>query len=981
MSLPKIIFSLCFLLLVSQSFFAQTESQRKDIVKDYDLETLDKLSQTFSDNYIKEKRKALAYAIQNNIDVIIQKDDGGVSILEKVLDDGTLIYVTTLNTGSAHTINTDQVHPGGIKGLSLDGEGMNFGIWDGGFARSTHQELTGRIVQMDNPNDLSNHATHVSGTLIASGVNPNVKGMAFKAELTAYDFQNDISEMTNEAMEGMLISNHSYGLTPSSIPESFFGAYLSFTASIDLLTYNAPNYLPVFAVGNSRNVPASQGGPFNPDKNGFDLISGKNLAKNILSVANVLEVSNYIDASSVVMSQKSSWGPTDDGRIKPDISAKGTDSFSSWAGSDESYNFLSGTSMAAPSVCGSLGLLHQHHNNMYGGFLTAASMRALVIHTAREAGDAPGPDYKFGWGLMDTAAAADIISNLNFTSIIEENTLNDGETYTFTVEAINPNEPLVATMAWTDPAGAIQNTSTPDDPTPRLVNDLDLRIIAPDAFTEFKPWALDVSNPELPASKSDNQADNVEKVEIENAVGQYTIEVSHKGILQNSSQDYTIIVSGVAESEFAITTNKSNKSFCANETAMFDFDVNTQSSFTGNINFSQSGLPDSFVTSFSPASLNSSGQTSLSIDNLQSVATGDYPFTVTATSDSESFSVDLNLNIKTIDALNNVILNYPIDPEIWTSLTPVLDWDPISDASSYEVQLSTSPNFGNLLFSTITENTEVEIPELDSGLIIYWRVRALNDCQASPFSSSDFSTMSVECDPLSFSTDTPVNISSSEPNTVQSILNVSSNALVDNIADVNVYFELTHSRLADLVVILTSPDGTVVTLLDQACDDLDDVDVIFDDKGDSQFCDVNLTPALFGTAKSEEKLSTFENELMLGDWILTVQDLFSDNGGSINSFGLEICTEVVLSVNENNLSQFDLYPNPSSGRVEVRLDSNSGQELNVQVFDINGRVLKTFKPNVNSNDFSFDLSELNSGIYLVKLQTQDSSTVKKLILQ
>ena len=188
--------------------------------------------------------------------------------------------------------------------------------------------------------------------------------------------------MTQEAMNGMLVSNHSYGLTPSSIPESWFGAYLSFASDLDNLVFNAPYYLPVFAAGNSRNVPASDGGPFNPDKNGFDLISGKNLAKNILSVANVLEINNYIGPLSVSIYDSSSWGPTDDGRIKPDISAKGTNTFSSTSNADDTYSSFTGTSMAAPSVSGSIGLLHQHHNNLYDSFLNAASMRALVIHTA-----------------------------------------------------------------------------------------------------------------------------------------------------------------------------------------------------------------------------------------------------------------------------------------------------------------------------------------------------------------------------------------------------------------------------------------------------------------------------------------------------------------------------------------------------------------------------------------------------------------------
>ena len=976
----KIFSVLVFCLLTFQSSLAQTDEQRKKITSSYDLNMLESLGQHFSETYKKDKRKALAYAAANGIDVVIQKENGGVSILEKVLDDGTLIYVSTYNAGAASTLNTDEVYIGGSSGLSLDGNNIVMGIWDGGIVRESHQELFGRVTQLDNPGGLSTHATHVAGTMIASGVNPNAKGMSFAAELSAYDFQDDTSEMTIEASNGMLVSNHSYGLTPSAIPESVFGAYIGSAANLDQLVFNAPNYLPVFAAGNSRNVPPSQGGPFNPSKNGFDLISGKNLAKNILSVANVLEVNNYVDASSVVMSNSSSWGPTDDGRIKPDISAKGTNTFSSIATSDNNYAFLSGTSMAAPSVSGSIGLLHQHYNNIYNDFLTASSMRALVIHTAREAGIAPGPDYKFGWGLMDTAEAANMITNRNFTNIIEENTLNQGNTFSFTVNAVDPNTPLIATIAWTDPAGPVQDFTATDDPTPRLVNDIDIKITAPDGFTEFLPWKLDVTSPNSPATTGDNIVDNVEKIQVENADGQYTIEITHKGTLQGLSQDYSLIVSGIAESDFAVFNDQPNASFCADETAIFDLNVNSIDSFSGNISLTESGLPGSLNVSFAPSTVINEGLTTLSITNLNSVSPGDYPFTVTASSGLQSFDFDMNLNILSANALGNVNLNEPINNGQLASLSPLLDWDPIAEASSYEVELSTSSNFDVVLFSSTTEDTQVVAPELDPDQSYFWRVRPINDCVTGSYTSSQFTTKAVECIPMTFSTDTPVNIVNTGPNTVQSTVNISGVPNESTLEDINVNFELTHTWLADLRVLLTSPDGTNIILLDQPCDDLDDVDVIFDDKGLAQSCS-SLPPALSGVIKPQEKLSAFVGETINGNWTLTVEDMFSGDGGSIDSFGVELCYEETLSIEDRVLNQFTLYPNPSSGRVEVSFDRNLGQNVEVQVFDLNGRILKSFEVKNASNQFGFDLSNLGSGVYFVKLISQNTNAVKKLILK
>ncbi|RRO21874.1 S8 family serine peptidase [Flavobacteriaceae bacterium 14752] len=973
---------LVFILIFTFTFqsFSQTKEERSKIVSSYNLEFLDELSEEFSKAYKKEKREALLYASANNIEVVKQQENGGISVLERVMDDGTLIYITTFNSGAAETINTNLLYPNAALGLSLNGQGITLGIWDGGIVRSSHQELFNRVTQLDNPNGLSSHATHVAGTMIASGVNPNAKGMAFGADLSAYDFGNDLSEMTNEASNGMLVSNHSYGLSPAAIPDAFFGAYLGFAANLDQLVFNAPHYLPVISAGNSRNVPPSQGGPFNASKNGFDLISGQNLSKNILTVANVLEVNNYVDESSVVMSSSSSWGPTDDGRIKPDISAKGTNTLSSVANSDSGYANFSGTSMSAPSVSGSIGLLHQHHNNMYNEFLTAASMRGLVIHTAREAGNAPGPDYKFGWGLMDTAEAASIISNKNFTSIIEENTINQNETYSITVNAVDSNTPLVATIAWTDPAGTPQDVSIVDDSTPKLVNDLDIKITAPDGFTEFLPWTLDVASPNSAATSGDNIVDNVEKIEIGNAVGQYTIEISHKGVLQNLSQDYSLIISGIAESSFAVQTDIPDRSFCADETAFFDLEVNSISSFNGNISLSVNGLPPSLTSSFSPSTVSNQGDTTLSIGNLSSVPVGDYPFTVLATSSGESFNFDLNLNIESASALPSLVLNGPNTTDL-TGLSPVLNWNAIAEATSYEVQLSTSSNFDTLLFSLITENTQVNIPELDSDQQYYWRVRPLSNCVTGLFTNSDFSTKVLECIPLAFSSDTPVNIISTGPNTTQSTLNISGIPQGNSIEDINVNFELTHTWLADLVVILTSPAGTTITLLDQPCDDLDNVDVTFDDKGTSQSCSDLIPPALFGVVKAEDKLSSFVGEDPNGDWVLTVQDMFPGDGGSIDSFGVEICYEQTLSVKDVLLSDFKVYPNPTTGRVELSFNQNIDQEFKVNVIDLNGKILKTFDIKSSSNQFNFNLSDLSSGIYFVSIKSANKTAVKKLILK
>src|SRR5699024_9895165 len=105
---------------------------------------------------------------------------------------------------------------------ALEGEGMKIGIWDAGGVRTTHELLSGKTTQVDEGNgDSPDHATHVAGIAagkqLDGGFGANARGMAYKADIDAYDWFADLSEMSAAASEGLLVSNHSYGLDLSQI--------------------------------------------------------------------------------------------------------------------------------------------------------------------------------------------------------------------------------------------------------------------------------------------------------------------------------------------------------------------------------------------------------------------------------------------------------------------------------------------------------------------------------------------------------------------------------------------------------------------------------------------------------------------------------------------------------------------------------------------------------------------------------------------
>ena len=536
-----LLFGLAALLSVTNAL-SQTLAERQVITANYDQQALTLLEDELRKDFETNQRIAFEMAAQKGWETHMTLPNGGNALLVGVFNDGTPKYYTTDNREGAITTRTDRVHTDGVAGLDLNGENMIGGVWDGGRVRDTHNLLEDRTTQIDNPGSISSHATHVSGTMVGSGsqVNGQAKGMAPMAELLAYDFGGDEPEMTSAASQGMILSNHSYGIPADNVPLWYIGYYDSNARNIDRIIYNAPYYLPIIAAGNDRQSGANSG------DGGYDYLTDKGVAKNNIVVAATFEVLEYEDASDVFMSSFSSWGPTDDGRIKPDISAKGVNMYSSTGASNGSYANFSGTSMSAPNVSGSLLLLQQHYNDLNGEYMLASTLRALALHTADEAGFAPGPDYRFGWGLMNTQRAAQVISQDGTESMIITETLDANDVYTYTFKADGTQE-ISATIAWTDPAANPLPGGNEDVATPSLVNDLDLRI-SQDGGVTFLPWVLDVATPTAGATNGDNVVDNVEKIEINTPeAGDYIVRVSHKGqLLVNDSQVFSLVLEGIS---------------------------------------------------------------------------------------------------------------------------------------------------------------------------------------------------------------------------------------------------------------------------------------------------------------------------------------------------------------------------------------------------------------------------------------------------
>lgn len=582
------------LLSFSNIVFSQIITEHKK------LKTLAGISSRyFSENH----QKALSLAKQHHWALEINYKNDRYSKLIGVDQFNQPVYYSTFNNiVAAATVGATQLWTGGTTGLNLSGSSdflkNKLAIWDGGGVRGTHIELAGRVTQMDGSNVTTGggsiHATHVTGTMMATGINSLARGMSYQLQgIHAYDFNDHITEMTGAA-SGLLLSNHSYGTIcgwdydvngnwmfygkNGDTADYNFGYYNKEAADWDNIAYNAPYYLIVKASGNNRNVngPAIGGTYYYKDvngneiqgnrptgisnNNGYDIIGTYGNAKNILTVGAVYGITNgYSKPEDVIMTPFSSWGPTDDGRIKPDLVADGVNVLSCSATSDSDYVTESGSSMSTPNVTGALMLLQEYYAKLSGGnFMRSATLKGLAIHTADEAGPTPGPDYQFGWGLLDVKKGADVLtaavgSNNSLASkhLLYEKLLLNGQTDSIQVIA-SGSSPIIATICWTDPAGSVDEVNVLNNPTPKLVNDLDMRINSNNSI--YFPWIMTPTVPSAAATKGDNYLDNVEKIEIDSIVpGQvYTIKVTHKNSLSNGSQAYSLLISGAGGTKYCI---------------------------------------------------------------------------------------------------------------------------------------------------------------------------------------------------------------------------------------------------------------------------------------------------------------------------------------------------------------------------------------------------------------------------------------------
>ena len=410
---------------------------------------------------------------------------------------------------------------------NLTGAGVFIGQTESGNPDDTHDDIQGRVHEIQTLGT-STHATHVAGIAAGTGVlsvpeggTPQQwRGVAPAAEM--WSWGSGSSHLTHYAAaidSGIVMSTNSWGWGVSSLNCSLYGDYSNDAPEMDQIItgLHGRRILTLHSAGNERND-CDCGMSCTPDYlNYANQRPPGATAKNTVSVG-----AKYSNIGS--LTTFSSWGPMDDGRLKPEVTAAGDHStaagiFAPYPG--DTYGYLAGTSMSTPSAAGVTALFVEDFRNLMGVDPLPCTMKAHLVHTAADMDDAtpylnPGPDYASGYGVIQ---AKDLIDQLRSGDFVEDD-VDNGQSDVRQLVVPGDATTVEVTLAWDDEAGA-QNAN------PALVNDLDL-VVTDASGTRHYPWTL---NPAMPAADAvqtqEDHLNPLEKVEVSGALaaGPWTIEV------------------------------------------------------------------------------------------------------------------------------------------------------------------------------------------------------------------------------------------------------------------------------------------------------------------------------------------------------------------------------------------------------------------------------------------------------------------------
>ncbi len=338
-----------------------------------------------------------------------------------------------------------------------------------------------------------------------------------------------------------------------------------------------------------------------------------------------------------------------------------------------------------------------------------------------------------------------------------------------------------------------------------------------------------------------------------------------------------------ATNDYTLSLSNNAISACQGSNATYTVQVGQIGAYSDPVNLSVTGNPVGTTVNFSPNPVIPGNTSTLTISNTGGATPGAYNLTITGNSTSGTHTTSGSLLISTNGASASTLTS-PANGAASAPIQTVLTWSNPGAGLLFDVTIATDASFTNIVETATGLTTTTYTAQLLSpGTTYYWKVSTYNSC-TSAVVSSVFSYTTASCVTFN-STNIPVTISASGTPTVTSTLNIPTNGTINDLNVVNLAG--THTWISDLTITLTSPGGTTVTLFSNVCDNEDNFNLNFDDEASTST--LPCPPIGGGNYIPTGALSGFDGQNMAGNWTLTITDAFNQDGGALNSWGLQVC--------------------------------------------------------------------------------------------
>ena len=587
--------------------------------------------------------------ISNRITITIKPSDLGtianmssVWFIEPIDPPSKKENKTARTLHRSNTINTEY-----SSGRHYNGEGIKIMMQDDGII-GPHIDYQGRIDQSNCGGCSSNlsdtHGDHVAGTIMGSGnLDPVAAGMANAAFLYVYSSSNNNYSNAFPSLyinEDVVITSKSYG-------NGCNAGYTSLSQELDEQINLYPALIHIFSAGNSGSDDCGYGA----GNDWGNVTGGHKQGKNVIAVASL--------TSSGDLASYSSRGPAADGRIKPDIGAKGSNVNSTVPTND--YDSFSGTSMACPGIAGIMGQLYQGYKELNGGVNpNSALMKSVLLNSADDLGN-PGPDFKHGWGEVNAFQAIKIIENNQYIN----SSISQGGNNTHDITVPSDVIQLNIMVYWHDIEGSVNSATA-------LVNDIDINLTNPNGITTL-PWLLDNTANAIAlnsnATYGNDHLNNMEQITIENPIpGNYVLSVDGLTI-PFSAQEYWISYQFIKE-DVELTYPIGGEGFVPGETELIRWDA-SKGNTPFSLEYTNDGLNWNLITN------NAGGNLRQYNWNVPNTVTNQAKIRISR----NGFFDESNSDFTIIDVPQNVNINWICPDSIYVS------WDAVNGAIDYEVSM------------------------------------------------------------------------------------------------------------------------------------------------------------------------------------------------------------------------------------------------------------------------------------------------------